>query len=559
MNNKTQKIILIIVISITALALIGGTFAYWYWSTNESDKTSVTLTYQEGLSCTADGGGNITSQEKQLIPATCTNDTYTIIKPVTVTTTADNANEIINLNLSLKIDKLDSVLAGTQYFKYALSDSEFSCDTSHGTGNFYQKQVGDTVPLLTNKEFIGSETKTYYLYIWLDKDETDNNTMNKEFSLSLTGSCTDSGNIKKYYAYFGNQTQYFKASPYKDNITSISIANNMNIPANAAASWNLGVSPSNEDDVKGWLEDDGSGNNTFALKIGADGQIFANNSMVSAFYNMRKVSSINLDGLNTINVNSMGSMFYQTGYSATDFSLNLGSQFNTSNVKRMDTMFYQTGYSATDFSLNLGSQFNTSNVNIMSTMFGYAGYSAKSFNLNLGSQFNTSNVNTMAQMFSKTGYSATDFSLNLGSQFNTSNVNTMSSMFENTGYSATDFSLNLGSQFNTSNVNNMAHMFSNTGRSATSFNLDLGSQFNTSNVNNTDRMFYNMGRSTLTNFTLDLAAGDFNKVTNNTYMFRDFPGNKATIYVKDSNAQNFIISQNTSMFNTNNVKIKGSS
>ena len=56
-------------------------------------------------------------------------------------------------------------------------------------------------------------------------------------------------------------------------------------------------------------------------------------------------------------------------------------------------------------------------------------------------------------------------------------------------------------------------------------------------------------------FTIDLSAGNFANVTGNGAMFSSFGNNKATIYVKDAEAQAWIISQNNN-FNATNVLIK---
>ena len=588
---KREKLVYGLLILSVVFLIIGGTYAAWRWVSNETQRTAVTFTSTSSLSCSADAGGNITSSDVKLAPAECTDPDFAIQRTISTSSTAESAKEIINMDLWLDVNSMDQELLQSDNFKYAVTTNPDSCTSGVVTaGDSFKNKVSNNKAYLFNsQEFIGTENKTYYLYIWLDEAETSTDTMNRSFNLSVNGECSDTGTtFNPVYVNFGGQNAYFKATQYKDNITSISIANNMNIPANAIASWNLGVSPSNADDVKGWLEDDGSGNNTFALKIGAEGQIFARNSMDYAFYNMQNVSSVNLDGLNTSEANSMREMFRyvgnrstptfsldlganfntsnvkymswmfaSTGRRATNFSLNLGNKFNTSNVNNMSSMFHSAGYSATTFNLDLGSQFNTNNVKDMTFMFTYAGQSSTSFSLNLGSQFNTSNVNNMIYMFGYTGQSATSFSLDLGSQFNTGNVINMASMFDSTGQSAMTFNLNLGSQFNTSNVNNMSQMFYYAGQSATSFSINLGNQFNTSNVNDMRFMFSSTGRSTTNNFTLDLAAGDFNNVTSNSSMFSQFPGSKATIYVKDTDAQNFIISQDTSMFNTTNVKIKG--
>ncbi|MBR7042420.1 MAG: hypothetical protein IKI04_02850, partial [Bacilli bacterium] len=75
-------------------------------------------------------------------------------------------------------------------FKYALTTSQNSCTTNViSEGNFYGIESGDTIPLL-NEATRGS---TYYLYIWLDSAETNNETQYNWVDISLGGECTNNG------------------------------------------------------------------------------------------------------------------------------------------------------------------------------------------------------------------------------------------------------------------------------------------------------------------------------------------------------------------------------
>ena len=676
MNYKRITIVLFILSFI--MILIGSTFAYWTWESTSAQKTLVTFTVTDYLTCSADGGGDIVGTK--IAPAPCTDSEYAIRRRIDAYTTSTE-DRVINMDLWLEIDNISSGFQNSNNFKYALTTSAGSCyDGVINSGVFKTDISSNKVTLLNHEdEYIGTDSKTYWLWIWLDEEESDPSTMNQSFKAHLNGSCNDTGEIiTKRYVNFGSNDQYFKATDYRDKITSISIVNGINVPS-GATSWNLGVSPSNASDVVGWLEDDGSGNDTYDLKIGTNGgRIYGNGSFYYAFHNLVNASSINLDGLNTSKVTTMYGMFYNTGQSVSNFNLDLGNNFNTSNVTNMAQMFYDTGRNSTNFSLNLRNNFNTSNVTSMSDMFQYAGQNATNFSLNLGNNFNTSNVTSMVYMFFGIGQNSTNFSLNLGNNFNTSNVTSMSVMFQHAGQNATNFNLNLGNHFNTSNVTSMVHMFWNTGQNstnfslylgnhfntsnvtgmigmfrsagqnstnfslnlgnhfntsnvtdmqdmfssagrnatnfdlnlgshfdtsnvtnmygmfqnmgtksdnfnlnlgnqfntskvihmgvmfcnigqnATNFNLDLGVQFNTSNVINMWKAFSNVGSKSQTNFILDLSAGNFNNVTDNVQTFYGFPTAKATIYVKDAEAQQWIIAQNSG-FNASNVLIKGNS
>ena len=187
------------------------------------------------------------------------------------------------------------------------------------------------------------------------------------------------------------------------------------------------------------------------IVIYSAGTIYAPQYSSSLFYGCQKLTTLDLDNLNTSKVTDMGSMFYNCKALT---SLNL-SNFNTSSVTDMSGMFYACSALT---SLNL-SNFDTSKVTNMRDMFKFC---SKLTSLNL-SNFDTSNVTNMFSMFE---YCSRLTSLDV-SNFNTSNVTEMGVMF---GSCSGLTSLNL-SNFDTSNVTVMWSMFSECFRLAS---LNLG-------------------------------------------------------------------------------------
>ena len=94
MNNNKKKIVTILLILLLVFTIIGGTFAYWSWQTTDAQKTNVTFTVTREFSCSADGGGNITSNDKMLAPAACTNPTYAIKRQVKASVTNNQNGNI---------------------------------------------------------------------------------------------------------------------------------------------------------------------------------------------------------------------------------------------------------------------------------------------------------------------------------------------------------------------------------------------------------------------------------------------------------------------------------
>ena len=190
--DKNKKIIMIVSITILILSIVGGTLAYWSWVTNTNQRTNVTFTLASGYSCSADGGGNINSGDKVLIPTLVSNEYANnyIKRTVTVSPTIDTAGKTIYMDLWLDIKTLGTGLSNTNYFRYAFTTSSTSNTTGIVVeGTFNGKIAGDKIMLLNAQSFSTSTTDTYYLWIWLDINEEDESVMEQSFSLSLNGSC----------------------------------------------------------------------------------------------------------------------------------------------------------------------------------------------------------------------------------------------------------------------------------------------------------------------------------------------------------------------------------
>ena len=175
--------------------IMGGTFAYWSWRTTDAEKTNITFSITSDFSCAADGGGDITSSDVNLVP-TVVNDKTTanyIKREVKVTPTINTTGKTVYMDLWLDVKVLGSGLTTTDYFRYSFTTGSSSPDDGVVySGNFRGLAVNNRVRLLLDKEYTSSVTDTYYLWIWLDAEETDSATMNQSFHLVLNGNCTDS-------------------------------------------------------------------------------------------------------------------------------------------------------------------------------------------------------------------------------------------------------------------------------------------------------------------------------------------------------------------------------
>ena len=192
MDNKKKYILVFVIIFLVAI-ISGSTYSYWKWRSPNSSATNVVFTTSTGFTCGADGGGNITQNEKQLLPTNCSlSNDYVIKRQIKAGVTNTN-NTPIYMDLWLDIKNITTPLSNTNNFRYAITDSANSCNSGNVlvTGSFQGMQINQKVDLLNTIAFPSSGTKTYYLYIWMDYSETNVITMDQPFHLELGGECRD--------------------------------------------------------------------------------------------------------------------------------------------------------------------------------------------------------------------------------------------------------------------------------------------------------------------------------------------------------------------------------
>lgn len=191
MNKKTMFTILIVLGLI--IIFTGGTYAYLSWTSSNDSNTNVTFTRGEGFSCSADGGENITTGEVSLMPTDCTkNSSHVIKREITVNTTITDINMPIYMDLWLDVNSMGTALSNSSNLKYSLTTSSTNCETDVvSSGTFTGKIAGNKVYISNGKNYTSTTTETYYLYIWLDINETNADTASQSFNLSLGGSCSN--------------------------------------------------------------------------------------------------------------------------------------------------------------------------------------------------------------------------------------------------------------------------------------------------------------------------------------------------------------------------------
>ena len=183
MNNNKKKIYIITGASLLLLlVIIGGTYAWYIWTTSDSDVTNIVADVG-AATVTFDGGSDISANLRPV-----SDKSKGIVKNINVK--ADTTGLVFNMYLD--ITSIDADLKD-ESFRYEL----YKGDTKVKEGNFSDsyltsntvtctKNNTNHIVLLTN-ESISTSKASYTLYIWVDGENyTNPNTMmNKTFSFKL--------------------------------------------------------------------------------------------------------------------------------------------------------------------------------------------------------------------------------------------------------------------------------------------------------------------------------------------------------------------------------------
>ncbi len=210
-----------------------------------------------------------------------------------------------------------------------------------------------------------SDTTKYRLRMWIDEaynPQGDGGGL--EFSVKINvygkeGIKVSGSKIKGYDPSIHYADDFHGYDNYVYNMTTVVTKNNNVIPSTALKSWD--ISEAEDGSAVAYVEDDGTGNNTYKLTIGGQGGVVANEDMSYYFAYFSTITSVDLSAMDTSLVKDMNHMFY---FCSNLKDLNVSS-FNTINVTNMNQMF-ENCRSLTNSDL---SSFNTTNAEDMGFMF----------------------------------------------------------------------------------------------------------------------------------------------------------------------------------------------
>ena len=181
--NKKKKIFLITGISLLVLiAIVGGTYAWYVWTTSDSDTTKI-VAGVGAATVTFDGGSDINANLRPV-----SDKSKGIVKNISVK--GDTTGLVFNMYLD--ITSIDTGLKDESFryelYKGTTKVKEGNFSDSYLTSNTVTCGKNNTnhIVLLTNESISTSKT-SYTLYIWIDgANYTNPNTMmNKTFSFKL--------------------------------------------------------------------------------------------------------------------------------------------------------------------------------------------------------------------------------------------------------------------------------------------------------------------------------------------------------------------------------------
>ena len=181
-DNKNNKAKIYMIFSLIVLVIVSGTYAYYVWTTSDSDTTKIVAGIG-AATVTFDGGSDISANLRPV-----SDKSKGIVKNISVK--ADTEGLVFNMYLD--ITSIDTGLKD-ESFRYEL----YKGDTKVKEGNFSDSYlISNTVTctknntnhivLLTNESISTSKT-SYTLYIWIDGANYTNpkSMMNQTFSFKL--------------------------------------------------------------------------------------------------------------------------------------------------------------------------------------------------------------------------------------------------------------------------------------------------------------------------------------------------------------------------------------
>ena len=276
--------------------------------------------------------------------------------------TPSSAKKMAGKNIKLYLTKLNG-----DKEEEVMAPKVYNADT---TVNTYTGRPSGVMSLAKGT-MSASETTNYRLRMYVDEEynpQGDGGGLSFSVKINAYGKTGKKMPVGSKMKAYMTQADYdndnypgtdFHTYDYSSEITSIITKKDNIVPATATESWD--ISEAGDGSVMAYVEDDGTGNDTYKVTIGGKGGIIANENMIGYFAYFDKMTSIDLSSLDTSEVTDMSDMFASCS-SLTSLDVR---NFDTSQVTNMNGMFSWCNKLT---SLDV-SNFDTSKVTDMSYMF----------------------------------------------------------------------------------------------------------------------------------------------------------------------------------------------
>jgi len=428
-------------------------------------------------------------------------------------------NIVYDINLNYGNDIQGKTRIQDRFLSFRLVEVNNNVETEIFTNKSYlsidNKRIHvSTIPKETN----GNYSKTYRLYMWINRSVVIGNTNYSDYTVenweniygsvkvSVTGDFSEKVIEPEPYLVMKNLhlASNTNWTSIRANITSVEFHTDGIAPSNPVATIDA-TDATSSGDVYLYVVDDGLGNNTYKAIVVADDVIYAPENSQGMFRNMPRLVEFNSKNFRVDNVTNMHTFFANDNVLQKLASL---SQWNTSKVESFRSMFQYNYYLQ---NLNFASNWNTANVTTMYTMFN----TCSSLNDVSGlKNWNVEKVETMEGMFLSCPI-IEEIDL---SNWKTTSLKTMKNMFSNYNM-MTEKKLKrivLSSKFNTSSVEDMSYVFA-----GNPFIEDYSflQYIDTRNVKTMNSMFVCREDSTLVSDFSSVANWNVEKVEDMSYLF----------------------------------------
>ena len=228
-------------------------------------------------------------------------------------------------NLDIHNDSTLSSTVVTYYLLVYLNDtgaSQNNVVSNSGDANYAVGSYSGTLEL----QALGGKVRACFTPNGVCEAEVSNGTLMSRLFYPL-GDVNDNGIEDEHDRYIFVSDNIFGREMNSNSIVGIYTVNHTNIPANAAASWD--VSEEQNGSVMAWLIEDNSGEDpVYDLYIGQEGGVKAPSDSSDLFAGFVDANIIDLSYLDTQNVTNMFEMFWGCG-SVTTLDL---SNFNFNSI-----------------------------------------------------------------------------------------------------------------------------------------------------------------------------------------------------------------------------------